>query len=289
MTKETVTGFVYGLLSSSTFGLIPLFTLPVIAEGMQFPSILLYRFIFACTVLALILMGKGISLRIKMKDLPSLLLLAVFYDISSLFLFWGYHLISSGVATAIHFMYPVFTTILMMILYKEKKSNWRILAIIIAIIGVALLSISGSKETQLSLSGIVIVLISGLGYASYLVAVNKVNIQMSGLKLTFYVFLFGGIILFTGISLFSGVQPIPSWKSFGSLLLLAIIPTIISNLALIQAIKRIGSTITSVLGAIEPVTAITVGLIFFNEIFTLQIAIGIILIISAVLVIILKR
>lgn len=78
MTKETVTGFVYGLLSSSTFGLIPLFTLPVIAEGMQFPSILLYRFIFACTVLALILMGKGISLRIKMKDLPSLLLLAVF-------------------------------------------------------------------------------------------------------------------------------------------------------------------------------------------------------------------
>lgn len=177
----------------------------------------------------------------------------------------------------------------MMILYKEKKSNWRILAIIIAIIGVALLSISGSKETQLSLSGIVIVLISGLGYASYLVAVNKVNIQMSGLKLTFYVFLFGGIILFTGISLFSGVQPIPSWKSFGSLLLLAIIPTIISNLALIQAIKRIGSTITSVLGAMEPVTAITVGLIFFNEIFTLQIAIGIILIISAVLVIILKR
>lgn len=198
-------------------------------------------------------------------------------------------MISSGVATAIHFMYPVFTTILMMILYKEKKSNWRILAIIIAIIGVALLSISGSKETQLSLSGIVIVLISGLGYASYLVAVNKVNIQMSGLKLTFYVFLFGGIILFTGISLFSGVQPIPSWKSFGSLLLLAIIPTIISNLALIQAIKRIGSTITSVLGAMEPVTAITVGLIFFNEIFTLQIAIGIILFISAVLVIILKR
>lgn len=124
-------------------------------------------------------------------------------------------MISSGVATAIHFMYPVFTTILMMILYKEKKSNWRILAIIIAIIGVALLSISGSKETQLSLSGIVIVLISGLGYASYLVAVNKVNIQMSGLKLTFYVFLFGGIILFTEYLYSREYNPFPHGNPLG--------------------------------------------------------------------------
>lgn len=289
MKKETITGFAYGLLSSSTFGLIPLFTLPVIAEGMQFPSILLYRFILACIILATLLVVSGISLKLNLKDLPKLLLLAVFYDISSLFLFWGYHLISSGVATAIHFMYPVFTTLLMMVFFKEKKSIWRIFAIILAIIGVALLSISRGNNTQLSLSGIIIVLISGLGYASYLVAVNKINIQMNGLKLTFYVFLLGGIILFTGISLFSEVQPIPSWKSFTSLALLAIIPTIISNLALIQAIKRIGSTITSVLGAMEPVTAILVGLLLFSEVFTLQIGFGIALIIGAVLIIILKN
>ena len=146
MKKETLTGFLYGLLSSSTFGLIPLFTLPVIEEGMQFPSILLYRFIFACAVLALVLLAKGISLKINLKDLPSLILLAVFYDISSLFLFWGYQEISSGVATAIHFMYPVFTTILMMVLFKEKGSLWRGLAIIIAITGVTLLSLSGGKQ-----------------------------------------------------------------------------------------------------------------------------------------------
>ena len=289
MKKETLKGFLYGLLSSSTFGLIPLFTLPVISEGMQFPSILLYRFIFACIVLALLLLAKGISLRISLKDLPKLLLLVVFYDILSLFLFWGYQEISSGVATAIHFMHPVFTTILMITLFKEKSSIWRAIAIIIAIIGVSLLSLSGGETSRISIAGIIIVLISALGYASYLVAVNKVNIKMNGLKLTFYVFLFGGIILFTGTSLVSSVQPIPSMRSFGSLLLLAIIPTIISNLTLIQAIKRIGSTITSVLGAMEPVTAILVGILVFNEALTAQIGLGVILIISAVLIIILKR
>ncbi len=240
-------------------------------------------------MLALLLLAKGISLRISLKDLPKLLLLAVFYDISSLFLFWGYQEISSGVATAIHFMYPVFTTILMMTLFKERSSIWRAIAIIIAIIGVSLLSLSGGETSRISIAGIIIVLISALGYASYLVAVNKVNIKMNGLKLTFYVFLFGGIILFTGTSLVSSVQPIPSMRSFGSLLLLAIIPTIISNLTLIQAIKRIGSTITSVLGAMEPVTAILVGILVFNEALTAQIGLGVILIISAVLIIILKR
>lgn len=288
MNKNTIIGFLFGILSSSTFGLIPLFTLPLIAAGLQFPSILLYRFILACLVLLSLLLIKGVSLRLTPKEIKGLALLALLYDISSLFLFWGFHLISSGVAVAIHFIYPVFTTLLMMIFFKEKKSFWRIFAILTAILGVALLSINGG-DTQLSIWGIIIVLISGFGYGAYLVALNQLNLKMNPLKLTFYVFLFGGLILFIGISGFSEVQPIPSWQSFGFLSLLAIVPTILSNLALIRAIKAIGSTITSVLGAMEPVTALGIGMLFFGEVFTLQIGIGISLILTGVILIILKR
>ena len=288
MNKSTFKGFLYGLLSSSTFGLIPLFTLPLIAAGLQFPSILMYRFVIACAVLFAMLLIQGISLRLTAKEIKGLLLLAVFYDISSLFLFWGFHLISSGVAVAIHFIYPVLTTILMMVFFKEKKSFWRFLAIGLAILGVALLSIQGG-DAKLSLSGIIIVLISGVGYASYLVAINQLNLKMNSLKLTFYVFLFGGMILFFGINLLSEIQPIPSFKALGFLTLLAVVPTILSNLALIKAIKAIGSTITSVLGAMEPVTALIVGVLLFGEAFTAQIGIGITLILSGVLLVILKR
>ncbi len=289
MNKDTLVGFTYGVTSSATFGLIPLFTLPVMAVGLSSTSIILYRFIFACAILALILLVTRTPMKLKKHELPKIILLAILYDISSLFLFWGYKEISSGVATAIHFMYPVFTTVIMMMLFKERKSTWRILAIIIAILGVTLLSVNFSGENKLSVSGIIIVLISALGYGSYLVAVNKLNLMMNGLKLTFYVFFLGGLFVFIGISVFSEIQAIPTVEAGISLLLLAFIPTILSNLALIQAIKRIGSTITSVLGAMEPLTAIIVGILFFHEEFNQQIAAGITLILGAVMMIILKK
>ena len=113
---------------------------------------------------------------------------------------------------------------------------------------------------------------------------------MKGLKMTFYVFLFGGLLLFIGTQAAGiGVQAIPDRTTLGNLVMLALVPTVISNLALVRAIKNIGSTLTSVLGAMEPVTAVCVGILIFGEPFTQGIALGIALIISAVTVIILKR
>ena len=85
------------------------------------------------------------------------------------------------------------------------------------------------------------------------------------------------------------LHSIPDMTTAGNLLLLAIIPTIVSNLSLIEAIKYIGATQTSVLGAMEPVTAVIVGIAVFGEAFTFTIAVGIVLIISAVTIIILKK
>lgn len=282
-------GFLYGLLSSASFGLIPLFVIPCMNQGMNFLSVLTYRFLLATLCLAILLVAKKESFRIKVSDLPVLALLAVFYLASALFLFWGYKFMASGIATTIHFMYPVLTTVIMMAFFHEKKitlenkryptgCNRRIQP----------LKYRGSGS--LSLTGILIVLLSALGYALYLVAVGAFKSKsIQGLKLTFYVFLIGSIFLTCGVSLLGDLQSIPSIEAGYNLLLLAIIPTIISNLSLIAAIKRIGSTITSVLGAMEPVTAVAVGILVFGEPFTVSIAIGIGLIISAVTIIILKR
>ena len=263
-------GFLYGLLSSASFGLIPLFTIPAMREGMNFESILFYRFLFACLALGCILLLDKQSFHIKRKEIPSLMLLAFLYLMSAVFLFWGYKFMASGVATTIHFMYPVLTTLIMMIFFRERKSTWRFFAI-----------------TAL---GLFIVLLSALGYALYLVTVSQLKIgQMKGLRLTFYVFLFGTLLLLAGIGTTTGIQTIPDWHTGGNLVLLALIPTVVSNLALVRAVKSIGSTLTSVLGAMEPVTAVCVGIFIFGEPFTQSIGIGILLIISAVIVIILKR
>ena len=282
-------GFLYGLLSSASFGLIPLFTIPAMREGMHFESILFYRFLFACLALGCILLLDKQSFRISRKEIHSLSLLAFLYLMSAVFLFWGYKFMASGVATTIHFMYPVLTTLIMMIFFREKKSAWRFFAIALAVVGVSCLSY-GDSSGGITAIGLFIVLLSALGYALYLVTVSQLKIgQMKGLRLTFYVFLFGTLFLLVGIGATTGIQAIPDWHTGGNLLLLALIPTVISNLALVQAVKSIGSTLTSVLGAMEPVTAVCVGIFMFGEPFTRSIGIGILLIISAVIVIILRR
>lgn len=285
-----INGFLYGLLSSASFGLIPLFAIPAMQNGMQFDSILLYRFIFACIALGCILLLDRQSFRISRKDILPLLLLTLLYLMSAVFLFWGYKLMASGVATTIHFMYPVLTTLIMMLFFKEKKSIWRIGAILLAVTGVYFLSGGGTETGTVSFTGLFIVLLSALGYALYLVTMSQMKIgKMKGLKLTFYVFLFGGILLFIGIGTFGEIQAIPNGRTTGNLILLALIPTVISNLALVRAVKSIGSTLASVLGAMEPVTAVCIGIIIFGEAFTTSIGLGITLIIIAVTVIILKK
>lgn len=282
-------GFLYGIISSASFGLIPLFAIPAMQHGMDFMNVISYRFLFATISLAVLLKIRKVSFGIQKSDLPTLLLLSFFYIISSVFLLWGYKFMPSGVATTIHFMYPVVTTVIMMLFFREKNSVARSLAILMAIAGVYSLSYSDSKG-ETDLLGVVIVLISAVGYALYLVAVGqRKNQSLKGLKLTFYVFLFSTIILLAGMLSTGNMHPIPDYTTAGNLLLLAIIPTIVSNLTLIEAIKYIGATRTSVLGAMEPVTAVVVGIAVFGETFTVSIAIGIILIVSAVTIIILKK
>lgn len=284
-----INGFLYGLLSSASFGLIPLFTLPAMHQGMHFESILFYRFLFAVLALGVLLLLDGQSFRIRKQEIPSLVFLALLYLSSAVFLFWGYKFMASGVATTLHFMYPVLTTLIMMLFFREKKSLWRLAAIGLAVAGVFFLS-SGDDSGTVTALGIFIVLFSALGYALYLVTVSQLKVgQMKGLKLTFWVFLFGTLLLFISIAPTTGVQAISDGHTAGNLVMLALIPTVISNLALVRAVKSIGSTLTSVLGAMEPVTAVCVGIFIFGEAFTAGIGLGIGLIIAAVTVIILKR
>ena len=272
-------GFVYGIITSVTFGLIPLFTLPLMREGLPLDSILFYRFLFATIALAIMMRLHKESFSIQSRDLPMFILLAVFYTASALFLFWGYEFMGAGMATTLHFTYPVFVTLLMLVIFGEKASWVTWLAIALAIFGVAKLSL---KEDGLAFDplGMVIVLLSAVGYASYITTVNKSRLKtMNSRKLAFYVFVFTTLILAGKAFLNQGIQPIPNAMSALNLVLLAVVPTVISNITLVLAVHHIGGTLTSILGAMEPVTAVCVGAFVFGESFTSGEAIGIALIV----------
>lgn len=284
-----VKGFLYGVATSVTFGLIPLFTLPLMQAGLASDSILFYRFVTATAALGLMMLVKKESFKVSWRDLLVIVPLAVFYTASSMFLLYGYEVMGAGVATTLHFTYPVFVTLLMLVLFRERASWVTWMAVVLAICGVARLSLNGD-ELRLPLMGVAVILLSAVAYASYIIMVNKSRVRdVHSRKLAFYVFLFTTVMFAVKNAAGDGVQPLPDAWAAVNVVMLAVAPTVISNITLLLAVRNIGGTLTSILGALEPVTAVCIGALVFGEAFTFGEAVGIALILVAVVLVILNR
>ena len=283
-------GFLYGIMASSTFGLLPLFTLPVMGEGLTTFSILSYRMLFASILVAVLMLIGRVSFATNLKELRWFAVLGFLYYGSAALLFQAYGGMASGLATTLHFMYPVSVTVIMALVYKQRPSLVTICAIILSLVGVALLCLRESSTGVSSLLSVFLVLLSGVCYAVYLVLVSTVKRinQQNSQKLTFYVLMFSGAFFMLSALQGGGLQIIPSASAGINLLLMASLPTLLSNLALVRSVKNIGSTLTSVLGAMEPLTAIIVGILVFDESLRGLMVVGIILILVSVSLIVLS-
>ena len=297
--KLSSQGLILGLTAAVCYGFIPLFTkeLQHPSEGLALSSatILFYRFGIASIVIAGIMLFQRISFRITFPEFLRLTLLAFLSDGAALFLIAGYSYMPSGVATTLHFMYPVFTALTMMLFFHEPRRMSTVLAITMAVAGLFVLSWTGQGEV--ALLGVVLEIISALCFALYLIRVNRSKISsMLPTKLTFYVMMLGALIFAatiiyerSEIEMATHFAVLPSTRGWLNLIALSLVCTVITNLALVHAIKMIGPTITAVLGVLEPVTAILLGIIFMGESLTSPIVLGIMLIISAVLIIVLRK
>ena len=297
--KLSSQGLILGLTAAVCYGFIPLFTkeLQHPSEGLALSSatILFYRFGIASIVIAGIMLFQRISFRITFPEFLRLTLLAFLSDGAALFLIAGYSYMPSGLATTLHFMYPVFTALTMMLFFHEPRRMSTVLAITMAVAGLFVLSWTGQGEV--ALLGVVLEIISALCFALYLIRVNRSKISnMPPTKLTFYVMMLGALIFAatiiyerSEIEMATHFAVLPSTRGWLNLIALSLVCTVITNLALVHAIKMIGPTITAVLGVLEPVTAILLGIIFMGESLTSPIVLGIMLIISAVLIIVLRK
>ncbi len=292
MKNAALVGTIAALLAAICYGFIPFFTLPIKqgepSDFMSDPSILFYRFGFAALVIGLVMLVRRQDFKVTRGELVTLIYLSFISDGSALFLIDGYNYMSSGVATTLHFMYPVVTALLMMTFYHEARRLSTILAIIMSVAGVGVLCWDPTGHT--SLQGIIIVLISAVCYALYLIRVNRSRAaHMDSLKLVFYILFIGALIFLAEALRQNSFHPISSSLQFGNLVALALICTIVTNVCLVVSVKSIGSTMTAVIGALEPLTAVVVGCLVFHEAFTWQVLTGILLIIPAVVIIIWTR
>ncbi|MBR1881520.1 MAG: DMT family transporter [Muribaculaceae bacterium] len=286
--NSQVRGLTYAIISASAFGMLGLFSVPCLRAGMSTLSIVFYRFVIgSIAMLAIVLWGRR-NMRITKRDFWQIMLLAASNNFSAYTMILGYNYMSSGAAQTIQFSYPIFTC-LIMILFFHERLTWRIaLSIALAVVGVGCISGTGDMS-QFPIKGVSIELASGLIYAIYLVMIPMMRInRLDSSVLTFYIFLFSAlqwlfISPFTG-----GFGAIPSWSIGGSLIMMGLVPTVLSNFALVLALKSVGSTLSSICGAMEPVTAMLCGAIAFGEPVTAVVMVGFVAIVTSVMLLIVK-
>lgn len=292
-----VKGVTLGSIAAASYGLNPLFALPLYADGMTADSMLFYRYVFAILMLGAMLLVQGKSFRLRRRELIPLAAMGVMFSASSLLLFLSYQYMDAGIASTILFAYPLLVALIMWLVFKERASLLTWLCILMAFVGICLLY-RGKPDAPLSTIGIVLVLLSSLAYAIYIVGVNRsVLKKMDSSRLTFYALLFGSSIYFIRLTYidvetasfnFALQTPVNPWM-WVNLVCLALFPTIVSLVTMNLSIHCIGSTPAAILGALEPITALVIGVCIFGETLTPRIVIGVVLVLLAVTLLVLGK
>lgn len=266
------------------YGANPLGALPLYADGINTCSVLFYRYAIAVVVLAAVMAVRRKPLAVSRRDLAIMALLGVLFAASSLSLFMSFLFMGAGVASTLLFVYPVMVAVIMAVFFKERVTRSTVLAIALALTGVALLY-KGDGGKPLSGVGVSLVMVSSLTYALYIIIVNKSPLRMSSVKMTMYVLTFSVVVAvamsFTDPA--NHLQLLHTPRQWGLALLLAVVPTVLSLLLMVIAVHDVGSTPTAIMGALEPVTAVVISVALFGELVTARLVIGIVFILAAVL------
>lgn len=284
--QSKLKGYLCGIGAAVCYGTNPLGALYLYEDGINANSVLFYRFALAVVMLGMLMAARRKSLKVSRRELSLLCALGVVFSTSSITLYFSFCFMDAGIASTLLFVYPVMVAVIMALLFKERLPAVSVFAIMLALSGIAMLY-HGDGGATLSTRGVMLVMFSSLSYAVYIVVVNKSPLRMSSMKLTFYVLFFGMLTVLTN-SFITGlhIQMLTTLRMWSCAFMLALLPTVFSLVLMTISVHETGSTPTAVMGALEPLTAVVIGVAVFGEQLTPRLAAGILLILTAVIMII---
>lgn len=289
-----INGIFYAAISSASFGFSPLFSIGLLAAGLSNFDILSYRWGIAGLVLMIYAFIKKKSLKLLSWDEAwKVILLSSLRALTSITLLIGYANISSGIASTINFMYPIIVAVCMMIFFGEKRSAIDICAILVSIFGVYLLASGNSLiiEGGNTRLGLTCSIISAFSFASYYILMKRVKAdKIEVVKFTTWIMMLSALYFIICAFIFEGrLGMVSGSRSWIFIMGLALWSTMISSFTGVKAVRRIGPTFTSILGALQPLTAVVLGVIFLHEHLYMKSIIGITLILSAVTIVVMHQ
>lgn len=286
--RSSFIGILCGIMAAICYGTNPLGALKLYDAGLNVGSVLFYRFGLALIIMTALIALRHESLRLSRRQFVLVSFLGVMFSLSSLSLYLSFRHMAAGIASTLLFVYPILTGVILVVFFGEKMQWHTVLSILLAFAGVALLYWNDMGGT-LSLVGVVLVMVSSLTYALYIIAVDKGEKGLSPYQINFYVLAYSttGAIIYT-YSTGQSLQLPPDATSWFYACWLAVVPAILALVLMVYATNAAGSTATAITGAFEPITAVMIGITIFNEPFSLRLAIGITMTLIAVMIIALR-
>ena len=287
MKPTEIKGYALAALAAAAYGTNPAFAIPLYEQGMNPNSVLFFRYLFGIPLIALVMAARGVPFRLSREEIGPTAILGILMAFSSLALFESYKYINSGIASTLLFVYPVMVAVMMIFFFHEKMSISVVLCLVIMSVGLILL-MKPQGEITLSPFGCLLVMVSALTYALYIIFVNvsKVIKAIPTSKLLFYVLACGSAVYLAMMPLGNELTLPTKESGWLNLTALAVIPTLLSLTCTTKAIQLIGSTPTAILGALEPVSAVLLSVTVLGQSLTPRdIAGGILIIIATTIVI----
>lgn len=287
MNVSRLKGYALAALAAAAYGTNPAFAIPLYDQGMNPNSVLLFRYVMGLPLLALLMAARGTGFRLPKGETGLTAVLGILMALSSLTLFESYRYMNSGVASTLLFVYPIMVAVMMIFFFHERFRA--AVAICLVVMGAGLVMLMKPQGGEsVSLLGVLLVMVSALTYALYIVMVNvsKRVRKIPTTKLLFHVLAWGCLVYVVMIPMGSELTLPAKGSGWLNLAALAIIPTVFSLACTTRAIQLIGSTPTAILGALEPLSAVVLSITVLGQDITGREIIGGVLIVVATLMVI---
>lgn len=290
--KNSLLSVSFILLAACLWGTAGVFvrSLEVILSEMQ---IVLWRALLSCVIIGVITLIKDINLfKIEIKDLPWF----AASGIVSIVLFnFSYYktmsLTSLSVSAVLLYTAPFFVILISVFAFKEKLTLQKLFACVCAFIGCCMVSGLFGSEHKISAEALFFGLLTGFGYAMYTVF-GEILLKKgySSLTITFYTFLCASIGCIPFVNVFETVS-----AAFSSLNLLltvfgmALVNTVFPYILYTNGLKGAETSMAPIMATVEPVVATLVGTFLFKEPLDTVGFLGILLVLSAVVILNIKN
>lgn len=275
------------ILSAILFGMMPLLTKITYTFGCNAYMAAAGRFLFgAIGIFFIIPIVPTVSFRISVSDCLHIFLLSIPFSITTLLLYGSYHSIGSGLATTLHFTYPVIVMVLHTLVFHTKIQVRQLICLFICTAGILCLYRPDNHEGTL---GIIMALLSGFTYSIYILCLAKrEHNHLPVLTITLWLSIFS----FIEIGIFSAANGnfiiSNHWQVWAAMIGLGLSASIMA-LSLFQiGVMLCGEVKASLLSTFEPLTGIVIGILAFHEHLTSLVFIGILLILISTILLVLS-